>query len=131
MINIPIQQKRSLLISKSVLCGRAVPLLSAILLWMSKWNFLNGKYKCGHVHCSILDNRFSELKKRLDGKFSKPSVKNFKIWLSLLKETYLNAPNTSDMHSDNLDFVSSERRWFFRNGKMDSFPKGKIFSFWK
>ena len=128
-----IQQKWSLLISKSVSCGRAVWLLSAILLWMSEWNFLNGKYKCSHVHCSILGNRwFSELKKKkLDGKFSKPLVKNFKIWLLLLKEAFFDAPNTSDMHNNNLNFLSSERGWFFCNGKMDSFLKVKIFPFLK
>ena len=132
VINISIQQKWSLLISKSVSCGRAsVPLLSAILLWMSKWNFPNKKYKCSRVHCSILYNRFLELKKKLEGKFSKPLAKNFKIWLSSLKETFLDATNTSDMHSDDLNFVSSKRGWFFRNGKMDSFQKGKIFTFWK
>ena len=42
---------------------------------------------------------------------------------------FLGAPNTSDMHRDNLNFVSSEREWFFQNGKMDSFLKGKIFPF--
>ena len=32
---------------------------------MSKWNLLNGRYKCNYVHCSILDNRLSESKKIL------------------------------------------------------------------
>ena len=50
-------------------------IICAILLWMSKWNFLNGKYKRSQVHCPILHNR----------KFSKSLVKNFKIWLSSLK----------------------------------------------
>ena len=50
-------------------------IICAILLWMSKWNFLNGKYKYSQVHCPILHNR----------KFSKSLVKNFKIWLSSLK----------------------------------------------
>ena len=118
-------------ITKSISCGGAVPLLTALLLWISEWNFTNGKYKCSRVHCSILYNRFLELKKKLEGKFSKPSAKNFKIWLSSLKETFLDATNTSDMHSDDLNFVSSKRGWFFRNGKMDSFQKGKIFTFWK
>ena len=90
-----------------------------------------GSKKCSHVHCSILDNRFSELKKNLDSKFSKSSLKNFKIWLSSLKETFLNAQNTNDMHSDNSIFLPFERGWFFRNGRMDSFLKGKIFLFWK
>ena len=81
------------------------------------------------MHCSILDNRFPKLKKNLDGKFSKPSLKNFKIWLSSLKETFLNAQNNNDMHSDNLNFVSSEWGCFFQNGKTDSFPKGKYFPF--
>ena len=54
-------------------------------------------------------NRFSGLKKKLDGKFSKPSVKNFQIYLSSLKETFLGAPTTNDMHNDNLIFLSSER----------------------
>ena len=68
---------------------------------------------------SILNNRFAELKKKLDSKFSKPYQNMIVI------ETSLNAPNTSDVHSDNLNFVSSKRGWFFRNGKMDSFPEGK------
>ena len=81
-----------------------------ILLWMLDRNFPSGKYKCSQVHWSLLDNRFSKLKKKkLDGKFSKPLVKNFQIWLLLLKETFFDAPNTSDMHSNNLNFVSSER----------------------
>ena len=70
-------------------------------------------------------------KNKLDGKLSKPLVKNFEIWLSSLKETFLDAENTNNMHSDNLIFLPSERGWFFRNGKTDSFPKWKIFLFWK
>ena len=31
------------------------------------------------MHWSILDNRFSELKKQIDSKFLKPLMKNFKI----------------------------------------------------
>ena len=63
------------------------------------------------MHCSILGNRFSELKKKLDGKFSKSSEKNFKIGLLSLKETFLDAQKTATehMHSDNLNSVSSER----------------------
>ena len=64
------------------------------------------------MHCSILGNRFSELKKKkLDGKFSKSSEKNFKIGLLSLKETFLDAQKiaTEHMHSDNLNSVSSER----------------------
>ena len=56
---------------------------------------------------------------------------NFKIWLSSLKETFLDAQNTNDMHSDNFIFLSSEMGWFFRNEKKDSFPKWKIFLFCK
>ena len=41
------------------------------------------------LHWSILDNRFSELKKKLDGKFLKPLMKNFKIWLLSLKKHLL------------------------------------------
>ena len=81
------------------------------------------------VHWSILDNRFSELKKKLDGKFLKPLMKNFKIWLLPLKETFVDALNTSDIHSNNFNFVSSKRGWFFWNRKIDSFPKEKIFPF--
>ena len=32
---------------------------------MSEWNFPNRNYKCSHVHCSLLDSRFSELTKNL------------------------------------------------------------------
>ena len=35
-----------------------------ILLWMLDRNFPNGKYKCSQVHWSLLDNRFSKLKKK-------------------------------------------------------------------
>ena len=47
----------------------------------------------------LITNRFSELKKNL-------TINKF-----------------NDMHSDNLNFVSSERGWFFQNGKTDSFQK--------
>ena len=47
------------------------------------------------------------------------------------KEIFLTAKNTSDMLSDNLNFASSEKGWFFWNGKTYFFPEGKIFPFWK
>ena len=47
------------------------------------------------------------------------------------KEIFLTAKNANDMQGDNLNFASSERGWFFWNGKTDSFPEGKIFPFWK
>ena len=50
-------------------------------------------------------------------------MKNFKIWLLPLKEIFLDALNTSDIHSNNLNFVSSNRGSFFQNRKIDSFPK--------
>ena len=56
-------------------------------------------------------------------------MKNFKIWLLPLKEIFLDALNTSDIHSNNLNFVSSKRGWFFQIKKIDAFPKEKIFSF--
>ena len=111
------------------MCGRSVPLLSAILLWISGWNFSNGKYKYNRMHCSMFDDRFFELKK-IDSKYSKPLVKIFKVWLSSSWESFLDVPNTIDMHSNNLNFVFSKRRWFFWNRKMDSFPKGRSFPFW-
>ena len=46
-----------------------------------------------------------------------------------LKETFFDALNTSDIHSNNLNFVSSKRGWFFQIKKIGSFPKEKIFSF--
>ena len=46
-----------------------------------------------------------------------------------LKETFFDALNTSDIHSNNLNFVSSKRGWFFQIKKIDAFPKEKIFSF--
>ena len=81
------------------------------------------------VHWPILDNRFPELKKKLDGKFLEPFMKNFKIWLLPLKETFVDALNTSDIHSNSLNFVSSKRRWFFQNRKIHPPPKEKIFPF--
>ena len=63
--------KTVIIISKSVSCGRAVPLLSVILLWMLEWNFPNGKYKCSHVHCPVLDNRFSDCRVQEKGKLKK------------------------------------------------------------
>ena len=36
-------------------------------------------------------------------------VKNFRMIVSSLKETFLKAPNISDMHSNNINFVSSKR----------------------
>ena len=74
------------------------------------------------LHWSILDNRFSELKKKLDGKFLKPLMKNFEVWLLPVKETFVDALNTSDIQSNNLNFVSSKRGWFFWNRKINSFP---------
>ena len=71
------------------------------------------------VQWSILDNRFSELKK-IDAKFLKLWMKNFKIWLLPLKETSFDALNTSDIHSNNLNVVSSKRAWFFQNRKIFS-----------
>ena len=58
-------------------------------------------------------------------------MKNFKIWLLPLKEIFFDALNTSDINSNNLNFVSSKRGWFFQNRKIDSFPKEKIFTFGK
>ena len=81
------------------------------------------------VHWSILDNRFSKLEKKLDGKFSKPLMKNFKIWSLSLKKTFVDALNASDIHSNNLNFLPSKWGWFFRNRKIDSFLKEKIFPF--
>ena len=45
------------------------------------------------------------------------------------KKTFVDALNTSDIHSNNFSFVSSRRKWFFRNRKIDSLPKEKIFPF--
>ena len=46
------------------------------------------------------------------------------------KKTFVDALNTSDIHSNNFNFVSSKRGWFFfRNRKIDSFTKEKIFPF--
>ena len=75
------------------------------------------------MHCSILDKRFSELKKKLyDGKLSKPSVENFEIWLLSLKETFFDALNTSKhAQSKNFNFVSSGRGWFFHPNREDGF----------
>ena len=50
-------------------------------------------------------------------------MKNVKIWLLSLKETFLDAQNTNNMHRDNLNFVSSERGWFSQNGKTGFFPE--------
>ena len=94
---------------------------------MSEWNFPNKKYKCSHAHCAILDNRFSGFKKDLIVNFQKPSVKNFKIWLSSLKEIFLDVLSTINIHRNSLNFVFSKRGY----GKMDSFLIGKIFPFRK
>ena len=72
---------------------------------------------------------FQNLKKKLDGKILKRLMKNFKIWLLPLKETFVDALNTSDIHSSSLNFVSSKRRWFFQNRKIHPPPKEKIFPF--
>ena len=45
----------------------------------------------------------------------------------VIKKTFVDALNTSDIRSTNFNFVSSRREWFFRNRKVDSFPKEKIF----
>ena len=58
-------------------------------------------------------------------------MKNVKIWLLPLRETFVDDLSTSDIHSNNLNFVSSKREWFFQNTKIDSFPKEKIFPFGK
>ena len=67
--------------------------------------------------------------KKLDGKFLKPLMKYFKIWLLPLKETFVDTLNTSDINSNNFNFVSSKRGWFFWNRKINSFSKEKIFPF--
>ena len=80
------------------------------------------------VHWPILDNRFPELKKtKLYGKFLETLMKNFKKWLLPLKETFVDALNTSEIHSNSLNFVSSKREWFFQNRKIHSSPEEKIF----
>ena len=56
-------------------------------------------------------------------------MKNFEIWLLPLIEAFVDALNTSDIHSNSLSFVFSKRGWFFQNRKIDSFPKEKIFPF--
>ena len=50
-------------------------------------------------------------------------MKTFKIGLLSIKEKFLDALNTSDMHSNNLNFVSSRREWFFRSRNIDFFPE--------
>ena len=45
------------------------------------------------------------------------------------KKIFVNAVNTSHIHNNNLNFVSSKREWFFRSRKFDSFPKEKIFPY--
>ena len=45
------------------------------------------------------------------------------------KKAFVDALNTSDIHSTNFNFVSFRRGWFFRNRKIDFFPKEKIFPF--
>ena len=89
--------------------------------WIITCHFVLNVWMKLPVHLSILDNRFSELKKNL--------MANFKIWLLPLKETFVDALNSSDIHSNNLNFASSKRGWFFRNMNINSFPKEKIFPF--
>ena len=67
--------------------------------------------------------------KKLDGKFLKPLMKHFKIWLLPLKETFVDTLSTSDINSNNFNFVSSKRGWFFWKRKINSFSKEKIFPF--
>ena len=45
------------------------------------------------------------------------------------KKIFVDALNASDIHSNNFNFVSSKRGWFFWNRKIDSFPKEKSFPF--
>ena len=56
-------------------------------------------------------------------------VKNFKIWLLSLEETFPDALNTSDMHSNNLNFVSFKRGSFSETGKLILSQKGRSFLF--
>ena len=70
------------------------------------------------LHGPILDNRFSELKKKLDGKFLEPLMKNFEIWLLPLKETFVNALKISDIHSNNFNYMSSKRGGSSETGKL-------------
>ena len=76
------------------------------------------------VHWSILDNRFSELKKNL---MVKTFAEKFQNMIVVSKKTFVDALNTSGIYSSNFNFVSSRRGWLFRNRKIDSFPKEKIF----
>ena len=43
------------------------------------------------------------------------------------KKIFVDGLNASDIHSNNFNFVSSKRGWFFQNRKIDSFPKEEIF----
>ena len=70
------------------------------------------------LHWSILDKRFSELKKKLDGKFLEPLMKNFEIWLLPLKETFVNALKISDIHSNTFNYMSSKRGGSSETGKL-------------
>ena len=47
----------------------------------------------------------------------------------VIQNTFADAQNTSDIHSTYFNFVASRRGWFFRNRKIDSFQKEKIFPF--
>ena len=49
--------------------------------------------------------------------------------IAVTKKTFADALNTSDIQSNNFNFVFSRRGWFFQNRKIDSFPKEKIFPF--
>ena len=89
-------------------------------------------FECLNETSHALVNTWQQIfriKKKLDGKFLRSLMKNFKIWLLPLKETFVDALNTSDIHSNNLNFLSSKRGCFFQNRKIDSFSKEKIFPF--
>ena len=47
--------------------------------------------------------------------------------ISVTKKTFADALNTSDIHSNNFNFVSSRRGWFFRNRKIYFFQKRRSF----
>ena len=130
--------QKILLISKSVSCGKEqyhyyLPPSCCKCLKINETS-RTGSINAGTMHCSILDNRFSELKKSYDGKFSKPSVENFEIWLLSLKETFFDAHWTlANMHRARISILCLLKGddSSIPIEKMDSFPKAKIFPFWK
>ena len=75
----------------------------------------------------MLSDRYLGLKRKIDNKFYKHSMKKCKTIVAFNRNISWCTKHYDDMHRN---FASFNRGWIFRNRNIDSFP-GKMFPFWK